>query len=84
LWAAGHRDTAPARTFGALLVGAHDHVGQLVYLGKVGTGFTQTMLRHIADQLADLEQPTSAFDTPGALWRRAWGAVGPPGHRGCC
>lgn len=66
-----------AATFGALLVGAHDDAGNLVYLGKVGSGFDVAALRQLSSQLADLEQPTSPFfdpvpreDTRGAHWVR--------------
>ena len=41
--------TAPAGTrkhFGALLLGAHDG-GRLIYVGKVGTGFTRKMLTEL-------------------------------------
>ncbi|QKV77614.1 hypothetical protein [Amycolatopsis sp. Hca4] len=33
-----------ARSFGALLVGAHDDTGRLVWLGNVGTGFTDVLI----------------------------------------
>ena len=33
-----------AKTFGALLLGVYDKEGKPVYLGKVGTGFTQQMI----------------------------------------
>jgi bifunctional non-homologous end joining protein LigD len=44
---AGRRDGM----IGSLLVAAHDPAGQLVYVGKVGTGFTDVMLRDLADDL---------------------------------
>jgi bifunctional non-homologous end joining protein LigD len=60
---------------GALLVGAHDDAGQLVYLGHVGTGFTEAALRRLQGQLAGLERPVSPFAVPvprqhtrGAHW----------------
>jgi bifunctional non-homologous end joining protein LigD len=60
---------------GALLVGAHDDAGQLVYLGHVGTGFTEAALRRLHGQLAKLERSTSPFAVPvpreharGAHW----------------
>jgi bifunctional non-homologous end joining protein LigD len=49
---------------GALLVGAHDDAGQLVYLGHVGTGFTEAALRRLHGQLAELERATSPFAVP--------------------
>ncbi|TCO55716.1 hypothetical protein [Actinocrispum wychmicini] len=64
-----------AGRIGALLVRAHDDAGQLVYLGKVGTGFNAATLHQLREQLADLEQPTSPFNSPvprddarGAHW----------------
>ncbi|MFI5614331.1 non-homologous end-joining DNA ligase [Amycolatopsis sp. NPDC051903] len=49
-------------TIGALLLGAHDPVtGDLLYLGDVGTGFTEQMLRDLRETLAPLERPTSPF-----------------------
>jgi bifunctional non-homologous end joining protein LigD len=46
---------------GALLVG-HYKDGQLVYAGKVGTGFTEETLKQVGDALASLERKTSPFD----------------------
>jgi bifunctional non-homologous end joining protein LigD len=45
---------------GSLLLGAHDAAGRLVYVGKVGTGFTQTMLADLATRLAPLARETAA------------------------
>jgi bifunctional non-homologous end joining protein LigD len=56
--------TDPQRSrigFGALLLGYYDPGGRLVYAGKVGTGFTNQMLRSLHDRLAAIERPTSAF-----------------------
>jgi bifunctional non-homologous end joining protein LigD len=56
--------TDPQRSrigFGALLLGYYDPGGRLVYAGKVGTGFTNQMLRSMHDRLAAIERPTSAF-----------------------
>ncbi|HWD04339.1 MAG TPA: non-homologous end-joining DNA ligase [Amycolatopsis sp.] len=51
-------------TIGALLLGAHDpETGDLVYLGDVGTGFTEQMLLDLQETLAPLERPTSPFAT---------------------
>jgi bifunctional non-homologous end joining protein LigD len=61
-WTTGHGRRA--RTFGALLLGAHDDQGRLRYLGDVGTGFSDAMLSDLLDRLAALEQPTSPFDEP--------------------
>jgi len=56
--------TAPKGTrvgLGALLVGYHDD-GDLVYAGKVGTGYTQDMLRRLREELDPLVQERSPFD----------------------
>lgn len=65
--------TAPQSSrqgLGALLLGVYDSQGQLVYAGKVGTGFTGANLHSLQATLAPLATPTSPF---GA------GAT-PPGH----
>ncbi len=46
---------------GALLVGYHDG-GKLVYAGKVGTGFTDTMLEKLAGLMKPLEQAKNPFE----------------------
>ncbi|MGQ0574564.1 MAG: non-homologous end-joining DNA ligase [Pseudonocardia sp.] len=51
-----------AGTFGALLLGAHDEVGRLRYLGHVGTGFTDAALDAMAARLALLAAASSPFD----------------------
>jgi len=56
--------TDPQRSrigFGALLLGYYDPDGRLVYAGKVGTGFTNQMLRSLHDRLAAIERPSSPF-----------------------
>jgi bifunctional non-homologous end joining protein LigD len=59
---------------GALLLGIPGPKG-LVYVGKVGTGFTDDMLEDLTSVLKQLERPTSPFMTPlpprqaaGARW----------------
>ena len=47
---------------GALLLGVYDSDGQLVYAGKVGTGFDQQTLRRLHEELSALEQDRSPFD----------------------
>ena len=57
--------TGPQRSrigFGALLLGYYDPGGRLVYAGKVGTGFTNQMLRSLHDRLAAIERPSPVFD----------------------
>lgn len=52
-------------TIGSLLLGAHDpHTGDLVYIGDVGTGFTDRTLQHLHTLLQPLERRTSPFVTP--------------------
>jgi bifunctional non-homologous end joining protein LigD len=53
--------------FGALLVGYYDERGALHYAGKVGTGYTVSMLQLLARKLEPLRRPTSPFvDAPRA------------------
>jgi bifunctional non-homologous end joining protein LigD len=57
---------------GALLLGYHDRSGgsdDLVYAGKVGTGFSQKVLRDLHDRLSKLETETSPC-TRGKLPRK--------------
>ncbi|GAB3533545.1 non-homologous end-joining DNA ligase [Phytohabitans suffuscus] len=49
---------------GALLLGAHDRAGRLVYLGKVGTGFTHRMLADLGERLGPLRRADPPFDGP--------------------
>jgi bifunctional non-homologous end joining protein LigD len=46
---------------GSLLVGYYDEDGNLVYAGKVGTGFDDAELTRLAKLLAPLERPDSPF-----------------------
>ena len=64
-----------AGTLGALLLGAFDDEGDLVYLGDVGTGFTDHALDHLTGVLAGLVRAASPFVTElprdralGAQW----------------
>ncbi|MEU4746857.1 non-homologous end-joining DNA ligase [Actinosynnema sp. NPDC023658] len=50
-------------TMGSLLLGAHDETG-LVFIGHVGTGFTDRALTDLRQRLADLRRATSPFATP--------------------
>ena len=47
-------------SLGALLLGYHDD-GDLVYAGKVGTGFSDRELRSLHERLTGLERDTPAF-----------------------
>jgi DNA ligase D-like protein (predicted ligase) len=56
--------TDPQRSrvgFGALLLGYYDADGDLVYAGKVGTGFDTGTLRHLHAVLAGMERETPPF-----------------------
>jgi bifunctional non-homologous end joining protein LigD len=56
--------TDPQRSrigFGALLLGYYNNSAQLVYAGKVGTGFDNQTLRSLHDRLYAIERPTPAF-----------------------
>ena len=50
-----------AGTFGALLVGAYDD-GELLWIGQVGTGFTQQTLERLMAALEPLVRTTPATD----------------------
>jgi bifunctional non-homologous end joining protein LigD len=49
--------------FGALLLAVNDDTG-LVYAGRVGTGFDQTALKKISEQLKALQRDASPLATP--------------------
>jgi bifunctional non-homologous end joining protein LigD len=58
----GYTDPKGARSgFGALLIGYYNPAGQLVYAGKVGTGFSTALLARLAGSLARLERPDPPF-----------------------
>ncbi|WP_323154824.1 DNA ligase D [Pseudomonas alvandae] len=73
----GFSDPKGARSaFGALLLGLHDvDSGELRYAGKVGTGFNETTLKSIYQQLLPLEtkkaavvNPPTGYDAKGVHW----------------
>ncbi|MEC3918796.1 non-homologous end-joining DNA ligase [Nocardia sp. CDC160] len=51
-------------TFGSLVMGAHDETGQLVYIGNVGTGFTQAARRVLRGVLDEITVSASPFERP--------------------
>ncbi|MFE3194813.1 non-homologous end-joining DNA ligase [Nocardia sp. NPDC059240] len=51
-------------SFGSLVLGAHDDTGRLVYIGNVGTGFTQAARRILRDALNEIEVDASPFEKP--------------------
>jgi bifunctional non-homologous end joining protein LigD len=58
----GYTDPQHSRIgFGALLLGYFDEAGDLVYAGKVGTGFDTATLRDLHGKMARLEQDRPAF-----------------------
>ncbi|WP_068280092.1 ATP-dependent DNA ligase [Aldersonia kunmingensis] len=48
---------------GSLLLGIPDDDGQLQYVGKVGTGFSEKVLESLSDQLAPMRREDSPFAT---------------------
>jgi bifunctional non-homologous end joining protein LigD len=72
----GFTDPAGARVgFGALLLGVHDDGGSLRYIGRVGTGFNDRMLRDLRARLDKLKRKSPPFANPpkgaeakGAHW----------------
>lgn len=50
--------------FGALLLGYYDATGALRYAGKVGTGFSDRLLRLLLDRLDTLARTSSPFADP--------------------
>jgi bifunctional non-homologous end joining protein LigD len=59
--------TEPRKTrpfLGALLLGAYDEQGRLVYVGHTGGGFDREGLRAMRERLERLERRTSPFVTP--------------------
>jgi bifunctional non-homologous end joining protein LigD len=58
----GWTDPSGARTgLGALLVGVHERGAGLTFAGKVGTGFTEKVLRDLHRRLGAIEQASSPF-----------------------
>jgi bifunctional non-homologous end joining protein LigD len=56
----GHREGS----IGSLLLGVRDENGDLLYVGNVGTGFTDAALRSLTSELSLLATEESAFATP--------------------
>ena len=49
------------KTFGALILGLYDKDGKPVYVGKVGTGFTEEMLGILTDKFEKLKTDLAPF-----------------------
>lgn len=73
----GYTDPKGSRNaFGALLLGLHDRdSGELRYAGKVGTGFNETTLKRVYEQLKPLQakkpsvvNPPTGFEAKGVHW----------------
>jgi bifunctional non-homologous end joining protein LigD len=70
----GFTDPEKSRVgFGALLLAVNDESGNLIYAGKVGTGFNDRTLRELRARMDKLEVPKPAFKNPprGAEARRS-------------
>jgi bifunctional non-homologous end joining protein LigD len=50
--------------FGALLLGYYTSGGELIYAGRVGTGFNERMLRALTADLKSLQRETPALTSP--------------------
>lgn len=72
----GYTEPGGSRSgFGALLMGAFDDQGRLVYAGRVGTGFNKRLLETLSATLRDRETPESPFagsipNSRGVHWVR--------------
>jgi bifunctional non-homologous end joining protein LigD len=60
-------------SLGSLALGAHDDDGTLVYVGDVGTGFTDAARARLLERLRPLERATPPFDAERTA-PRAWPA----------
>ena len=68
----GFTEPAGSRTgFGALLIGYYDGTGALRHAGKVGTGYSDRVLRELRAGLDRLARPDSPFTGPGPVRERA-------------
>ncbi|MBL1074159.1 non-homologous end-joining DNA ligase [Nocardia sp. 2] len=61
-WTPGAGAFGPS--FGSLILGAYDGTGRFVYIGNVGTGFTQAARRIIRATLDEIETSASPFADP--------------------
>jgi bifunctional non-homologous end joining protein LigD len=70
----GFTEPSGSRTgIGALLVGVHEKGSGLVYVGKVGTGFTDKVLKDLRRRLEVLEQSACPFEVrPKAVGAPHW------------
>ncbi|MPZ62925.1 MAG: DNA ligase [Propionibacteriales bacterium] len=61
-WRPGHGRLTGG--LGSLLLGGYDAHGDLVYIGHVGTGFTNAVRSTLHSRLRDFTQPASPFGSP--------------------
>lgn len=60
----GYTDPSGSRAgFGALVLGYYDE-GRLIYCGRVGTGFTEKLLRQLQEELETRGQAETPFEVP--------------------
>ncbi len=57
----GFTDSDKGLDLGALLVGAHDRSGRLIYAGRVGTGFSRKVRKALRARLHAIERPEPPF-----------------------
>ncbi|MES2753668.1 MAG: DNA ligase D [Pseudomonadota bacterium] len=67
----GWTDSDKSRGFRALLLGAKDESGKLIYAGKVGTGFDMATMLDLQAKLKKLEQKTPTVTAPRDATRKA-------------
>jgi len=60
-----HGANVRSETFGALVLGVYDRQGQPVYVGKVGTGFSEATLHSLMDKFREITSDTAAFKPEG-------------------
>src|SRR5262249_17181373 len=74
----GFTDPKGARSgLGSLLLGANDDGHGLRYCGRVGTGFTQNILRTLRRRLGSLKRNEPPFSNPPRLKGAHWGKPDP-------
>ena len=56
-----HGTQSRGKTFGALILGLYNKESKPVYVGKVGTGFTEEMLGSLMDKFEKLKTDTAPF-----------------------
>ncbi len=56
-----HGANVRSETFGALLLGLYDAQGKAVYVGKVGTGFSEAMLQSLMNKFRGITTDNAAF-----------------------